>query len=358
MCTLAVAGLMLGASVLSTTQAQTPAPTFQQVLEGARQEGELTLVFVQPGEEANRTKLADAFNKRFGLSLKITFGKVHPYTVLQRLNIEAAAGKFSFDVSESNAYSLTTAFEKGWIKAYPWVEVFGKELPAIAKVVPAVAPELRNTMLPYRDNVYGPIWNTDRVSEADAPRRYLDLVNPKWRGKLAIDSPDMEPLAHLINSVDRAQVLDMAKRVLENQPLLKPSSGAIIGSVSSGEALVGTANSTAALLAKKRGEPIGFRVFEDYVFVVPVTMYVPVAPPHPNAARLFTAWMATEGVHLVDNEPLGTLSDTSTSLGKLLAPMVKPGAKIIKGRNVAEYQAVEKVLKDINKMTTGMTPAQ
>src|SRR5262249_4861887 len=160
--------------------------------------------------------------------------------------------------------------------------------------------------------------------------------------------------AHLINYVDRAQVLDMAKRVLDNRPLLKPSSGAIIASVSSGEALVGTANSTAALLAKKRGEPVGFRVFDDYVFVVPVTMYVPVAPPHPNAARLFTAWMAAEGVQLIDNEPLGTLNDTNTALGKILAPTVKPDARIIKGRNVAEYQAVETVLKDINKLTTGM----
>src|SRR5262249_58762830 len=130
--------------------------------------------------------------------------------------------------------------------------------------------------------------------------------------------------AHLINYVDRAQVLDMAKRVLDNRPLLKPSSGAIIGSVSSGEALVGTGNSTAALLAKKRGEPVAFRVFDDYVFVVPVAMYVPVAPPHPNAARLFTAWMAAEGVRLIDDEPLGTLSDTNTALGQAPAPTAQP----------------------------------
>src|SRR5262249_54923901 len=123
--------VLMTSALVWGAQAQTPAPTFQQVLEGARQEGELTLVFVQPGEEANRNKLAEAFNNRFGISLKISWAKVHPYTVLQRLNVEGAAGKFSFDVSETNAYTLASVFERGWIKPFPWVEVFGKEIPAI-----------------------------------------------------------------------------------------------------------------------------------------------------------------------------------------------------------------------------------
>jgi len=335
------------------------APTFQQVVDGAKKEGELTVVFLVPGKAPNRQMIADAFNKRFGLNVKITWANVHPYTLLQQLNAEGTAGHFSFDVAESNAYDLSTVYENGWIKPYPYAAVFGKELPSMETAVKKDSSgELLGTMLTYRDNVYGTIWNKNQVTDADSVHVYLDLTNPKWKGRLAVDSPDLEPLAQFVTIMGPDKVIEMAKQVLANQPLLKSSSGQIVAAVSSGEALVGTGNSAAATAAQGRGEPIGYRVFEDYVFAEPVAIYTPTVPPHPNAARLFSAWLVTEGMYLIKDELAGTIDDRRSYMGETLGATIRPGAKIVGAKTIAEFHQVHDVLKTIEQMTTGMQPAK
>lgn len=332
------------------------AATFEQIVEGAKKEGALTLALLYPSDDATRKKINDAFNQKYGLSLEINWTNVHPYTILQRLGAEAASGKFSFDVTESNAYNLRVVQENGWIKPFPWEKTFGKELPRMGEVAAGVAPEMVNTMLPWRDNVYGIVYNTNEVKGEDIPHNYMDFANEKWRGRVALSNPDLEPQGQLIGILDEAKILGMTKQLLDNQPLLKGTSGAIVAAVSSGEALIGAANATQALLAKQRGEPVGVTMGEDYVFAVPVTIYTPSAPPHPNAAHLFMAWLATEGVYLIDNNPIGTLSDSRTVIGKELGPMVKPEAKVIRNNSSDVFKKIEQVLVPINKMISGMNP--
>src|SRR5262249_33075337 len=134
--------------------------------------------------------------------------------------------------------------------------------------------------------------------------------------------------------------------------------GQIIAAVSSGEALVGTSNSAAAFAAQGRGEPVGYRPFEDYVFANPVAVYIPTVPPHPNAAHLFAAWLTAEGFRLIKDEPVGTVEDKDSNLGQTLAPMIKPGAKVIKATSIEQFHKVHDLLKTIDQMTTGMQPVK
>ncbi len=63
-----VAGML--AALPQVALAQASEPSFQSILDGAREEGSLIVWVSSPGLPATHQALVDAFNKRFGLSLK------------------------------------------------------------------------------------------------------------------------------------------------------------------------------------------------------------------------------------------------------------------------------------------------
>src|SRR4051812_9741459 len=92
-----------GAVATVEATAQEAAPTFQQVVDGAKREGELILLTTYPTQDKNKQKLIAAFNARFGLNLKISWVPTQPNVMISRLVSEGASGRFSGDVASAAA---------------------------------------------------------------------------------------------------------------------------------------------------------------------------------------------------------------------------------------------------------------
>ena len=108
------------------------AQTFQQIVEGAKKEGALTVAVSSPGLPATHQALFDAFNKRFGLSLKAEWQPLPSPQTGTRVIAEGAAGNtVSFDViGAGSSQEISALIARDMLKKYPWAETFGKELPA------------------------------------------------------------------------------------------------------------------------------------------------------------------------------------------------------------------------------------
>ncbi len=321
------AGLAAAALVAGTAQAQ----TFQQVLEGAKKEGALTVAISSPGLPATHQALFDAFNKRFGLSIKGEWQPLPSPQTGTRVIAEGAAGNtVSFDViGAGSSQEISALMDRKMLTRYPWAEVFGKELPAVKAVADSAMADVRGYALPILDVVYGLAWNTNALKENEVPQALTDLLDPKWKGKVSVNALVLVPLDLTSYIAGKDRTIEIGRKLLDNNPVLERGTPAVTRAVSTGQAPLGITSFHTAERAERMGEPVKFRLFSDYILHLPAHAYVPEKAPHPNAARLFTAWLATEGVALADKtEPTPVLADPASKIAKMAKEQQAKGAKI------------------------------
>lgn len=352
--------LLMAAAALTVAWpvfAQSPAPNaaLNDVIQKAKKEGKLIVLLQHPTAPANRKKVIDAFKKRFDLDINVDWAPMHPTTLMSRLAAEGPSGKFSGDVGAGSVDDIYPAFQKGYVDRVNWMETFGPQMPSLKEAIEDAPAEMQNAVLPLFDLVYGLVWNTGMIKEADLPRRFVDLADPKWKGKLALNSFHLAPVDYLNYAIGSEKTIDLANKLVANNPVLKPGSGAVGSAVSSGEAPVGTGMAYATSLAMRRGEPVKFRAFQDFTPVLGFKIFVPKFAPNPNAARLFTAWYVSEGMKLIaEDEFLGRLQDADSVVGRQLAEEIKKqSSTIVTVRSVSQFDQLVQTRMPIDKLVSG-----
>jgi iron(III) transport system substrate-binding protein len=277
-----------GASLLSA------ADTMESLVAGAKKEEEITFV---AGAQTfgGRKGLADleaAFNKRFGLKTKINFAAGPDMNARAARHItEIKSGrKVSSDIflgSQSHQALMhkENAIEKvNYAGMFPWVtkemEIFPNEA-----VLVYTSPN-------------GIIYNSKLIPKDKAPKNYADLVDPKlsplWAGKIAIP-PYVAWLAELSLVWGTEKVKDFTRK------LVAISAGRLRYSeeerIVSGEFPI-MANLGDALGAMWTWQPKGAPLVA-VPGVTPINtdyfqLSAPKNAPHPNLAKLFVAFMATQ----------------------------------------------------------------
>ena len=331
-------------------------PSFTQVLEAARKEGELIVWASSPGEQKTYRALFDAFNKRFGLNIKAEFLAINATRGRGRVIAEAAANAVTVDVmGGESADGVILMAKAGVIKPYPWVQVFGKEIPNIKAAMYEDVPELSGLSLHYFDAVSGIVWNPTLIKDEDVPNRWTDLTNPRWRGKFALNSFIYSPLDQTAYAIGDQAVLDLATRLKENRPHLENGSPAVARAVSAGTSPMGVSSFHASERAAVNKEPLKFKLFADVIPLSPLNLYVIEKAPHVNAGRLFAAWFAAEGVAVAEPfEPLPSTTDPNSKLSKMLKAQIEAtGAKIAKPVSAKAIDDLVELRKKMQQVLTG-----
>lgn len=337
-----------------TASAARAAPNFADVLAGAKHEGALEIWMASPSANRIHRALFAAFDKRFGLKVRWKWLALHPVRSTARYAAEAAAGRVSVDViGSSSADNVARLAGQGLVKSYPWVAVFGAQLPGIREPVERVLPELRGLGMVMYDNVYVIAWNTGFIKAADAPRRIRDFLDPKWRGKFAINVLGGAPFDLLGLKMGEAPMLDLVRALLANRPVLKGGTPAVSSAITSGEAYLGISSYLSVERARHNGEPQAYRFFDNYIPVMPLLAFVPEKVPHPNMARLFAAWLVTDGARIVERmDASSRMSDPGSALARALktAPAT---AKLVEERSLADIEKVRAYSARIEAVLTG-----
>src|SRR5205807_10318714 len=86
--------------------------------------------------------------------------------------------------------------------------------PHLADIIPA-AKQPHGEWVGTRLNVYALAYNTKAVKKDELPKRYEDLADPRWKGRLGIEADDSEWLAGLAAQFGEAHVVELFKNIVQ-----------------------------------------------------------------------------------------------------------------------------------------------
>src|SRR5258706_1737603 len=298
---------VLAIFILFAPRAHAAAATLAQVIEGAKKEGMIRGQWSQNtfgGGEGFNDFIA-GMNKKYGLGLKGQFTPGPERKALRaRIAQEAAAGQPARpDLYMGNAQALLEGLKQQVLKPTDWGALVDRRPQKEPGFDPIAAD---GTHMAIATAVVGIQYNTNIVKGADIPKRLADVLNPKWKGRIA-STPYAAGLRELAmpGFLGRDYILDFTKKL----------SGQIGGLVRCGEAerltsgefvmLVLTCGGNDATVLQRSGAPLAQAVGEGGAVLHMGYAPVPKNSLPPNAPAVMAAfWVAPEGPGLF-GEPGG-----------------------------------------------------
>lgn len=281
-----------------------------KLIEGAKAEGKVIWWDgLKPDEAA---PVIEAFQKKYPF-LKVEHTRIHGTESRERIFREMQVKIVNFDVFDIGGEEVPTFVNAGLLSKYDWAKAFDLKPEQI---------DPSGFFLNIGSHIFGPAYNTKLVKPEDVPKSWEDLLNPKWQGRLVVDSRP-KTFTHLIPVWGEKKVLDYVKKLVANKPKFRRGQTEAIQLMAAGEIILHSGTQYDSVYnVKRKGGPVEFIPMEP----VPVTLEdeaIPNNAAHPNAARLLLGWLAGEGQSFYDKVtgrglPLsGYPSETSRKFGPM-----------------------------------------
>ncbi|MBI2211219.1 MAG: extracellular solute-binding protein [Deltaproteobacteria bacterium] len=291
----ALAFILAVAAVAWTGVYEASGQTLKEVIEGAKKEGVLKGQWSENsfGGSAGLAEIVAGMNKKWGLNLK---GQFTPGPDMQRLMLrisqeEAAGQPASTDVYLGNSQAMLQATKSKVLKPFEWAKILPRKLGSEGSFQPIAAD---NTYMAFGTTVVGVQYNTDMVKGADIPRKLEDVLNPKWKGKIA-----STPYAAGLREFATADFLGR-EYVIEFTKKLSKQIGGLIRCgeaerITSGEflMLVMTCGGNDSIVLGRTGAPLGHTLLKEGTVLHTRYAGVPKNSRSPNAGALLAAYLHT-----------------------------------------------------------------
>ncbi len=138
------------------------------------------------------------------------------------------------------------------------------------------------------------VYNRNLISDNELPETYEGLVDPQYRNKIAMGSPENSSnVVGLIYIWERLFGMPWLRSFAANQLLETDREVEAANFIARGERLLGPMSQTSPAAQIQAGAPLGYR----WVKGTKVDTYwaiVPELAPHPNAARLFVNFLLSQ----------------------------------------------------------------
>ncbi len=307
LCTMAALCLtMAGGHAMAADSAELKA-----LHEAAKKEGKVLMAAGMPPKALKA--LQKAFNKRFpGVKAKVIASTGS--NAASRILTESKVGNATIEVAQTTTASGQPLLDAGLVQQVDYAKTFG---------VPGKGILFDNRFVPWFDLVYVMAYNSKKVSREEVPTTWEGMLAPKWKGRKLVLISRGHPFQYLPKVWGEEKVLDMAKKLKAQDPVMTPRGGAqVIEAIVSGQALMGPIHLNRVLTAKVlKKAPI------DYVWlnVTPVLnfySYAVAKVANPNAAKLMAGWLATpEAGKIMEKHSFRALTtlESQSETGKLLA---------------------------------------
>jgi iron(III) transport system substrate-binding protein len=275
---LAMAG---AAAAIRGASAQEMPPHERALYEAARREGEITWYSGQYNAETSEA-VGRAFGERYP-GLRCNVVRSTSQVAFQRLSQDMRAG-----VAQCDVFSSTDFGHYVLLKREQKLLQYRPENDA------GLVPDLRRadpdgfyhtTFL----GLYLLAYNTQKVREADAPKAWTDVLDPRWRNQLAVGHPGFSGAIGLW-AVQMRKMYGWSyfERMERNRPQIGRSSIDPVTLLNAGERSVGVAvPSGSTLLSISRGNPLRIVYPTEGTLAAISPSGIPRNAPHPNAAKLF-----------------------------------------------------------------------
>lgn len=274
------------------------------LIEGAKKEGAFTLY---DSHTWFRT-IAKEFEKKYPF-IKVAEYRTDGRSLIKRALEEIRAGQYIADVIATTGEQMDIMKREG---------VFQEHLVPDARHYPDdVKVKGKNGFfyIGHYETYASLGFNTSLIAPAEAPKTMLDLLNPKWKGKMSIVSTTTGTrwIGNTLESFGREYLEKIAEQDVKVQNM---SGAALAGLVTSGEVpLSPTIFDANITQAKQKGAPVDWRPLEPVVTTVSYSGLT-LKAPHPHAALLFLDYLhSKEGQQMImkgglwsPREDIGTLA--------------------------------------------------
>jgi ABC-type Fe3+ transport system substrate-binding protein len=307
----------------------------QQLVEAARKEGQLDWYGLDSqGTEGSRM-LGQAFNKRFGLSIRINAdvsGNIA--AVFSKAIVESKTGlPPTYDLIRGPDHRGMELLPSGGLERIDNWEALLKEIsPEAYAVKEKFSPgPMAGYAFVYLTRLKILNYNTNLITEAELPQTQIDLGNPKYKGAFPL-SPFVTDAEFGILAYPKERWMEIVSTWGALQPpIMTYVSG--IQRMMLGEFKFMPSNGYQALLEKAKNPkaPIALGFYKD---INPLSLefhMVRKGARHPNAAKLFALWATTSEANRIIENP-----NYSGSPNLLLGtgPISRQEIKALKDRNI------------------------
>ena len=194
-------------SELYAILAKLPADQLDQVLyEGAKKEG--AVAYASPAEENQIAKLMEGFMSKYpGIKGQSLGGQQED--ISNRILAEARAGRSSFDIIGIG----TSLGEYREAKALAEIHdlVGDARYPAKFRGKDFYSWNLLSMVIAY---------NTNLLKPSEAPKSYMDILDPKWKGKIAVDTSPDTWVFGMLHKWGNEKAYDYQKKLIQDQQAL------------------------------------------------------------------------------------------------------------------------------------------
>lgn len=251
-----------------------------KVVEAAKKEGKL--VWYTSMAIDTSKPLLDEFLKEYPF-IKADLVRAGEEQLLTRIMTETRAGRWLFDAVSSSAIQVLAL--RNLLSPYGSVEsrAYSDEL-----------RDAKNRWTAVYNNNLVLAYNTRMVSAKDAPRDYADLLDPKWKGRMLMDSTDYDWYGTLAAVWGRETARRYMEHLARQGPAWRRGHGLLAQLIGAGEAPVGWAYNFRIERMKKEGAPIDWAESFNPIVTTINGIGLSAKASNPNAARLFVDFILSK----------------------------------------------------------------
>jgi iron(III) transport system substrate-binding protein len=257
---------------------------YAQLYPLAKQEGKLVLYGV--GTMDLFEPIRTAFVNRFP-GIEVQGVDQRGRETLQKIVAEQQSQSYVDDVAISGTDTQAELVADGYTEAYQAAEI-GNAIPGL---VPA-----GGVMSPRALTIFTIAINTNLVPPDQEPKTWLDALDPKWKGKVAMDDPrGSGPGGTIISGLDYVYGQEVEQKIADLKPFFATQAGPIWTGLDRGEYAIYLSGGHTDLISNRRaGAPVKQIDPSDGVGVTPIGQSLLKNAPHPNAAKLWIEWSLSE----------------------------------------------------------------
>jgi iron(III) transport system substrate-binding protein len=256
-----------------------------QLIDAAKKEGKVVLyssMDLPVGE-----KLGKAFEAQYP-GLEVQIERSGSERLFQRI-----AQEFSSNIRAADVITTSDASHVISWKRNGWLAPFVPE--DVAKYFPGEYRDADGLFATSRIWLSSIACNTSLVKPAEAPASFADLLDPRWAGKMVKGHPAysgtiMTATFQLVRELGWDYLEKLSKqRVMQVQSSTDPPKKLALGE----RAIMADGNEYNVVLLKEAGQPVEPIYPTEGTPTISGPTAIFATAPHPNAARLFQAWLHT-----------------------------------------------------------------
>ena len=284
-CKTAVVVLLAAMAWSGASLADAPEPyaVTPELVEAATEEGKVVFYTATDVEVAE--KLASLFESKYpGIDVQVE--RSGSERVFQRIGQEYSTGIYNADVIEtSDAVHFLLFKKEDWLTAAVPEEV--------AREWPEDEKDPDGFYAAYRAHLSVIAYRSDQVPEAEAPKSFADLLDPKWKGKIVKAHPGYSgTIMTATHALSQVLGWDYFEKLAEQDVMQVQSSTEPPKKLAQGErAIQADGNEYNLFRLQEQGVPVTIVYAEEGTPLVVGNAAILKHPQHPNAAKLFYAFM-------------------------------------------------------------------